>query len=307
MSSLSSTPTARLDPETITRVLFISPLVHIYTVPPLSSTKGYLSTSFSPLLLPPSSPPKSPPIETLTRLRVLETSAPSYSSNASSSNPHCDGGEDNQGTTITTFILLEDRDTGALFAEAPYTSPLTVQPVVDSSRFFALRVQDRANNRTAMLGIGFEERSEAFDFGVCLQGVRRVMGMEKDVSSSAAAQMKGLGARRGEEEGGKSKKNWGLKEGEMIRVEIGGGKGGRRTTTVEGKKEEAGDGDVGALFAIKPPPEGGGGMPSLAPPPSAKEIKAERRRSKGMVPPLPPEKGSPADLGFDDGEFGEFQ
>jgi len=40
-------------------------------------------------------------------------------------------------------------------------------------------------------------------------------------------------------------------------------------------------------------------MPFLPPPPSAREVKEERRRSR--------QNFSPQDLGFDDGEFGEFQ
>ncbi|KAL8949636.1 MAG: hypothetical protein Q9222_004261, partial [Ikaeria aurantiellina] len=175
MTSTSSPTRPPPDLETITRVLFLSPRVHIYTVPPLTSTKGYLSTSFSPLLLPPpssssfsssttcfSSPKPAKPIETITRLRVLETSSP----NTSTTTLQDDEKESyNNNPNITTSLLLEDPDTGALFAEAPYTSPLTVQPVLDSSRFFTLRVQDPTNARTAVLGIGFEERSEAFDFG----------------------------------------------------------------------------------------------------------------------------------------------
>ncbi|KAL8717020.1 MAG: hypothetical protein Q9181_008366, partial [Wetmoreana brouardii] len=98
-------------------------------------------------------------------------------------------------------------------------------------------------------------------------------------------------------------------EGEMIRVEIKGLGGGGEMRRKEHDEE-------GKLFAIKPPPpplgggtEGGGGekgISFLPPPPSARDIKAETRRSRGGLAPVP-EKGSAKELGFDDGEFGEFQ
>ncbi|KAL8771603.1 MAG: hypothetical protein Q9209_003046 [Squamulea sp. 1 TL-2023] len=273
------------DPETIQRVLFLSPNVHIYTVPPLTSTKGYTTTTWSPLVAPTALNPTPTPITT--RLRVLETSSTSSTSSSSSS----------EHNNINTTILLEDPSTGDLFAAAPYTSPSVIEAVLDSARFFAVRIEGEGG-RKAVLGIGFEERSEAIDFGICLQEVRKVMGME-DAKGRDSTVMKGgrRGAKESEKEPGR--RDWGLKEGEMIKVEIGG-------MGVKRKEELVQDGGkVGeALFSIKPPPlQNAEGLPFLPPPPSAHWVKAERR-SRG---PVVPEEGSAADLGFDDGEFGEFQ
>ncbi|KAL8672652.1 MAG: hypothetical protein Q9168_002893 [Polycauliona sp. 1 TL-2023] len=306
MSSSLPTPDPGPD-EKIQRILFVSPNIHIYTIPPLTTTKGYTTTGWSPLIAPTASNPTPAPITT--RLRVLETSSTSTTSSSASS-------EQQQGNSynITTAILLEDPTSGDLFAAAPYTSPSSVEAVLDSARFFAVRVEGEGGRR-AVLGIGFEDRSEAIDFGICLQEVRKVMGLEKGATggknpgAGAKAGKRGgaMGGAKGlsEKEMGK-KASWSLKEGEMIKVEIGG-------MGVKRKEEQIGeggggqdDGGEGALFSIKPPShsQSSGGMPFLPPPPSAQAVKAERRKSRG---PVVPEEGSAADLGFDDGEFGEFQ
>ncbi|KAL9584285.1 MAG: hypothetical protein Q9212_002228, partial [Teloschistes hypoglaucus] len=154
--------------ETITRILFLSPHVHIYAVPPLSSNKGYTTTSWTPLTSPPTAQtPKPEPITT--RLRVIESSAPppppsrptpSSSSNfptsstSKSSQENQDHDHEEKQPTITTTILLEEKSTGDLFAACPYTSPSAVLPVTDSTRFFALRVEGEGGRMKAVLGVG---------------------------------------------------------------------------------------------------------------------------------------------------------
>jgi len=65
-----------------------------------------------------------------------------------------------------------------------------------------------------MLGIGFEERSEAFDFGVSLQEVRRhndsVSANEKAKKAGALSGLPNVEA-----------KDYSLKEGETINITIG--------------------------------------------------------------------------------------
>ena len=92
------------------------------------------------------------------RLRMLETAVPTA----------------NNDESVKTDILLEDPTNGQLFATASYTVTAVVEQVLDSSRFFAIRVQGEGG-RKAVLGIGFEERSEALDLVLPCKRFRRTL------------------------------------------------------------------------------------------------------------------------------------
>ncbi|KAF2799002.1 adaptin ear-binding coat-associated protein 1 NECAP-1 [Melanomma pulvis-pyrius CBS 109.77] len=259
----------------IQRILFLAPKVHIYQIPPLTSTKGYQASTWT-------ADNNKRQIFTA-RLRILETSIPHPT--------------DADSETVTTTLLLEDASTGQLFAAAPYTSPNTVEQALDSSRFFAITVV--GDGRKAILGMGFEERSEAFDFSISLQDARRVLGFEKDPNAGPGG--KGKPKQAPEE----PKRDFSLKEGETISINLGGLKGRRSRPEQKSPGQQKSEQD--ALFSIKPPPGSGasanpaGAMSFLPPPPTAKSVKEERRRSRQTF------EHKPEDLGFDDGEFGEFQ
>ena len=276
-----ATPTP-LPSDAIQRILFLCSKVHVYSIPPLTSNKGYTASTWT-------ENNNARQIFTA-RLRILETSIPPPTS-APSGTPE----------KLSVEILLEDPATGDLFAGAPYQDKHVVEAAIDSSRFFALRVVGDGG-RKAMLGIGFEERSEAIDFGICLQECRKVLGFDP------APQGVGKGpSRAGKKDEAVEKRDWSLKEGETIRVDIG-----RRGRRIDGQDngnlaDNSGGAEEKALFSIKLPPgmtvDQNGGIPKLAPPSSVHESRAERRRSKGYTP----ERINPKDFGFDDGEFGEFQ
>jgi hypothetical protein len=60
---------------------------------------------------------------------------------------------------------------GELFAMCPVPlgqRAVAVEPVSDSSRYFVLRLVDAGSGRHAFIGMGFADRSEAFDFNVAL-------------------------------------------------------------------------------------------------------------------------------------------
>ncbi|KAI6697266.1 hypothetical protein NL676_017385 [Syzygium grande] len=70
------------------------------------------------------------------------------------------------------IIRLEDKTTGDLYARAFLRNgePHPVEPVIDSSRYFVLRIEENIGGRTrhAFIGIGFRERTEAYDFQAAL-------------------------------------------------------------------------------------------------------------------------------------------
>jgi hypothetical protein len=272
MTTLDPSTNLPLPPDAIQRILFIAASVHVYNIPPLTSTKGYVAKTWT-------ENNNARQIFTA-RIRIVETAIPN----------------DAGGEAVTTAVVLEDPKTGDLFAAAPYTSMTVVEQVLDSSRFFAVRVQGEGG-RKAVLGIGFEERSEAFDFSVALQEVRKTLGFEPGQGAAGAGAKRGGKAEIKKDE---IKRDFSLKEGETITVNIGGIKKGRRS----GGDNDAFGGSLGA-FSLPPPPSGGGGGSGLLPPPpSAQAVKQAKRLSQTFSAPA---KGSIEDLGFDDGEFGEFQ
>ncbi|OAA58306.1 adaptin ear-binding coat-associated protein 2 [Cordyceps fumosorosea ARSEF 2679] len=282
MELLDPATGAALPPDAIQRVLFVAPRVHVYAIPPLTSMRGHVASSWTSEIF-------------SARARILETSSSSSSSSG-------DG-----GSSIKVDVVLEDPATGQLFAAAPYADPAVVEPATDSSRFFALTVRD-PQGRKATLGIGFEERPEAFDFAVALQEARRALGLEAAAAGGRERQRSGAD---GKTEETAPAKDYSLKEGETITVNIGGKFGRRRQQQQQQQQQQQEEGEAGASlqsFALAPPPpppsssasssaaeasksEGSGGF-ALPPPPSAQDVKSKRKSLLAM--------------GFDDGQFGEF-
>ncbi|EHK45984.1 hypothetical protein TRIATDRAFT_219927 [Trichoderma atroviride IMI 206040] len=255
MEALDPTTGQPLPGDAIQRILFVANTVHVYNIPPLASMRGHAAASWT----------EDPARHIFTaRLRVVETSF--ENADAASS--------------VKIDLVLEDPSTGALFAASPYNDRSAVEPVVDSSRFFAVTVKD-PQGRKAVLGIGFEERSDAFDLAVSLQEARRSLGWEVEQSHGAT-----------ETKAKTETKDYSLKEGETITVNLGGTKFGRRRPPPAEESTSSSSADLQS-FALPPPPAAAPGASfSLPPPPKTSDVKEKRKSLKN--------------LGFDDGQFGEF-
>lgn len=179
------------------------------------------------------------------------------------------------GEKITCTIALNVAETGEPVVFAEYDSTRVVEQALDSSRAFAILA--RHGRMTAVVGLVFEERGEAMDFSITLQQCRKTLGLEMSGPPGAKSVKQET-----------PKKDYSLKEGETITVKLKG----RRAVS-----SDAGNDSSSAGFSLQPPP--GGGL--LPPPPSAQEVKAQNRSSQTAA------EESLEDMGFDDGEFGEFQ
>ncbi|KAI9144131.1 hypothetical protein BKA69DRAFT_1164299 [Paraphysoderma sedebokerense] len=103
------------------------------------------------------------------------------------------------------FVKLEDPNTGELFALCNYNPDNnSVEPVLDSSRYFVLRIEDKG--RHAYVGLGFAERNDAFDFNVALQDHVKHVKAQKEPKKALDPG---------------PKLDLSLKEGETISINIG--------------------------------------------------------------------------------------
>jgi hypothetical protein len=167
-------------------------------------------------------------------------------------------------------IKLEDQASGELFAACPLPrdAPVStvVEPVIDSSRYFVLRVEDEATRRHAFLGLGFRERDAASDFKLAVQEHQRSLNRDKAAAAARAeyertlAEKNAARAAVGEDSAAKLH-DFSLRGSITIAVPGGGADAGREGARGAGHAEPTSTtaADAAAPAFIAP----------LAPPPSA--------------------------------------
>ncbi|WWC57628.1 uncharacterized protein I303_100160 [Kwoniella dejecticola CBS 10117] len=201
--------------DEIESVLFVSREVMVYQVPPRTSSSGYKAADWN--------------VEQFLwkgRLRVLEIGS------------RCE-------------IRLEDSSTGELFAQVNYATPWTqVEPVLDSSRYFVLRVEGEGGKR-AYIGMGFQERGEAFDFQVALQSITKRSSNSSSTSANPSEPAKPIAP----------PKDYSLKEGQTFKISIPGRDRDRE------KKSNTPSSTASSSSSSISTGAGGGGLFSLPPPP----------------------------------------
>lgn len=85
-------------------------------------------------------------------------------------------------------IRLEDPNSGELFAACFVHAGQrenSVESVLDSSRYFVLKIED-GTGKHAFIGLGFAERNEAFDFNVALSDHEKYVRRENEESGETS-------------------------------------------------------------------------------------------------------------------------
>jgi len=192
-------------------------------------------------------------------------------------------------------IILHDPATGALFATCPVAEAgsKAIDQVIDSSRYFALRIDD-GKGKHAFVGLGFRDRSDAYDFNATIgdhwKGVRREMEAEEEAKAFA------------ERAASEPMRDLSLKEGETLSIKVNVPGGGSKPRAPRPKAAE------GASSGLLPPPPGG--KPGLlAPPPKAGTIPVPPQPAPtATAPPATPATAlaAAAPATADDDGFGDF-
>jgi hypothetical protein len=200
------------------------------------------------------------------------------------------------------IIRLEDKITGELYARAFLRDgePHPVEAVIDSSRYFVLRIEEDIGGRLrhAFIGIGFRERTEAYDFQAALHDHMKYLDKKK-----TAEEME-------QQYQNNSAVDYSLKDGETIVIQLKN-KSGQSKFFEQGinnlSLEEKGNQKVPAI-AIKPPPAPLSPVAAVKPPSdspsnlSLDETSGNKEQSKDAHSL---ENHTAPDLPDDD--FGDFQ
>lgn len=127
------------------------------------------------------------------------------------------------------IILFDDRN--QVFAVCHVTDDSAVQKVLDSGRYFVLRITNQ-QGRHAFIGIAFNERNDAFDFNVALSEFRNELEREQNASKFFAEHSNPIDLT--------------LKEGEKIKIKLNTKKADGANST---SKQKAGE------ISLLPPPD----------------------------------------------------
>lgn len=209
--------------DEIESILYIGREVSVYKIPPLKKNEGHRAQEWGDLGNP----------LWKGRLRIIERKS-------------------------GVAIQFEDANTGELFAKAEYDpAKPSVEAVLDSSRYFVVRVEDAG--KRAYIGMGFLERSDSFDFNVALQDyTKRWRNMQNPATPESEKPSPHVPAG--------PKKDYSLKEGQTFSISIPGR--AKASNTSSTTSDLLGGGSAASSFG------GGLGVPLLPPPPPG----APRRR-----------------------------
>ncbi|KAF8205735.1 hypothetical protein K438DRAFT_2014598 [Mycena galopus ATCC 62051] len=217
--------------DEIESILYIGREVSVFKIPPLKKNEGHRAGEWGDLSTP----------LWKGRLRIIEKST-------------------------GASLLFEDAQSGELFAKADYDiSRPPVEAVLDSSRYFVIRVEDAG--KKAYIGMGFQERTDSFDFNVALQDYtkRQKAALNPTAVSDEPSPHIPAGP----------KKDYSLKEGQTFSISIPGRANKDKAATSSALPATNLLGDLGDLSSLSSgtgtaaSSGSSGGFPLLPPPPSS--------------------------------------
>ncbi|KIM49377.1 hypothetical protein M413DRAFT_59375 [Hebeloma cylindrosporum] len=193
--------------QEIDSILYIAREISVYRIPPLNANEGHRANDWGDLASP----------LWKGRLRIIENS---------------------KGASLN----LEDNQTGT--AEYDPTRP-SVEAVLDSSRYFVVRVED--SGKKAYIGIGFAERSDSFDFNVALQDyTKRRKALSNPPSNLSEQSSPHIPSG--------PKKDYSLKEGQTFSIAIPGRSKTATGGNLLGSSSSTSSTSTGAAIPLLPPP-----------------------------------------------------
>ncbi|KLO19147.1 adaptin ear-binding coat-associated protein 1 NECAP-1 [Schizopora paradoxa] len=208
--------------EELENILYMCREVCVYKIPPLKANEGHRANDWGDLGKP----------LWKGRLRFVE-----------------------KGETAT--LKFEDPNTGQVFAQAPYDpQKASVEAVLDSSRYFVVRVEDKG--KKAYIGMGYVERSDSFDFNVALQDYRKRFFAKLNPPSPTTEKSPDAPAA--------PKKDYTLKDGQTFTIKIPGREKSDKESDVNNL---LGFGGSSSSSSSSSSSTAGGAFPLLPPPPSA--------------------------------------
>lgn len=204
----------------------------VYTIPPMKSSGGHRAEDWN----------LASPLATCSLSLIQHDSA--LLINFLSSRPKNDGPK---GAT-EDFLFAQSK---IKFDDNPNMQHW-VENVVDSSRYFVVRISDEKKKREAHIGLGFRERNDATDFKMGLMDYQKAMNREKIAEEMTKNQYTPEKMSSDAEETPLPEvSKLSLKEGEKIHIQLPPGYEKQRSHKQTTPKKVVGK---GGLLLKKPPP-----------------------------------------------------
>mmetsp|Transcript_17894 Transcript_17894/g.32403 ORF Transcript_17894/g.32403 Transcript_17894/m.32403 type:complete len:306 (-) Transcript_17894:270-1187(-) len=190
-----------------------------------------------------------------------------------------------------------------------------VEAVVDSSRYFCIKIGDPRTGREAHIGMGFRDRDDAINFKMSLQDYEKTLRREQKAQEIQMAYETTSDANTDIPVSTllPSVGDLSIKEGEKIHITLKNKGADPNTTTPPRQYSHGGGANVvgkGGLLLKKPPPPATASSTLILSPGGIQMVKNDRSNVPSASQDLPVDDSSmapQADVDMDDDEWGDFE